>query len=256
MASRPSQPGGTAVTTTSSSLRLQQNRYYAPHMPRIEGYEHWFWDLLSTTNPNFPRTRTYTFTLEAGATVSTLTPSLAGYTGAHRTQIWLNGSQLSQHDWSNTLLLQPTLAVPPGLVVSDTNAISVTESYPGSSFIVVDHFDIAGTCPLLAQADRLDFSAPDPGHWRYTASGFDSAAIDLLDISDPARPVLVTGSAITAPCPCGLAFGEAVTIIARYAAVGAVDVRSPLSLERLLLRLGRKGNPYRSSGPSAAASAS
>ncbi len=231
MASRASQPVGTAVTTTTTTLRLAQNRYYAPHMPRIEGYEHWFWDLLSTTNPNFPRTRTYTFTLEAGATVATLTPALAGYTGGHRTQIWLNGSQLSQHDWSNTVLLQPTLAVPPGLVVNGTNAISVTESYPGSSIIVVDHFDIVGTRPLLAQADRLDFSAPGPGSWRYTASGFESPAIDLLDISDPTRPVVVTGANISAPCPCGLAFGEAVTITARYAAVGASDVRAPLSLE-------------------------
>ncbi len=231
MTSRPAQPGGTAVTTTTTTLRLEQNRYYAPHMPRIEGYEHWFWGLLSTTNPNFPRTRTYTFTLETGATFASLTPALAGYTGPHRTQLWLNGSQLSQHDWSGTVLLQPSRTLSPDLLISGTNAISVTEIYPGSSLIVVDHFDLTGSRPLTAQADRLDFSAPGPGFWRYTASGFDSPVIKLLDISDPARPVHITGPELSVPCPCGLAFGEAVTITARYAAVGASDVRTPLSLK-------------------------
>ena len=230
MATRPSLPGGTTVTTTTTALRLQHNRYYAPHMPRLEGYEHWFWDLLSTTNPNYPRTRSYTFTLEAGATFTNLTATLAGYTGAHRTQIRLNGALLGEHDWSNTVLLQPSYAIPPGLVISGTNAISVTESYPGSS-LVVDHFDLNSVRPLLAQADRLDFTAPGPGFWRYTASGFASSAIDLLDVSDPARPVRISGPQIAAPCPCGLAFAEAVTITARYAALGAVDVRSPLTLE-------------------------
>lgn len=231
MASRPSQPAGSLVTTTPTALRLEVNRYYAPHMPRIEGYEHWFWDLLSTTNPNYPRTRVYTFTLEAGATFTNLTAALAGYTGTHRTQTRLNGTLLGEHNWSNTVLLQPNYAIPPGLLASGTNAISVTESYPGSSLIVVDHFDLAGSRPLLAQSDRLDFSAPGPGFWRYAASGFASAAIDLLDVSDPARPVRISGPEIAAPCPCGLAFAEAVTLSARYAAVGAVDVRSPLTLE-------------------------
>ncbi|MBX3053496.1 MAG: hypothetical protein KF753_18615 [Caldilineaceae bacterium] len=231
MASRAAQPGGTTVTTTTTRLRLEQNRYYAPHMPRLEGYEHWFWDLLSTTNPSYSATRTYTFTLEAGATVNSFTPALAGYTGSHRTQLWFNGSQLSQHDWSGTVLLQPTHSLPPGLVISGTNAISITESYPGSSLIVVDHLDLSGSRPLLAQNDRLAFSAPGPGFWRYSARGFDTPAIALLDITDPPRPVRVTGPEIATPCPCGLAFAEAVTITARYAAIGVRDVRSPLSLE-------------------------
>ena len=236
MADRAAQPGGSIVTTTTTSLRLEQNRYYAPHMPRIEGYEHWFWDLLSTTNPNYPPTRAYTFTLETGATITSLTPALAGYTGPHRTFLWLNGSQLSRHDWSGTELLRSTRPVPPSLVVTGTNVISVTEGYPGSSIIVVDNFELTGARPLLARNDRLDFTAPGPGHWRYTASGFDSPTIDLLDITDPARPVRITGPEISTPCPCGLAFGDALTITARYtaaryAAVGAGDVRAPLSLE-------------------------
>lgn len=231
MAARVAQPGGTAVTSTTTSLRLEQNRYYASHMPRIEGYEHWFWDLLSTTNPNYPPTRSYTFTLEAGANIATLTPTFAGYTGPHRTFLWLNGSQLSRHDWSGTELLRSTRAVPPGLVVTGTNVISVTEGYPGSSIIVVDNFELTGSRPLLARKDRLDFAAPGPGHWRYTAGGFDSPAIEVLDITNPALPVRITGPAIATPCPCGLAFGEAVTLTARYAAVGANDIRTPLTLE-------------------------
>lgn len=254
MASHPSQPGGTTVTTTTTSLRLETDRYYAPHMPRIEGYEHWFWDLLSTTNPNFPPTRTYTFSLEAGETVASLTPSLAGYTGGHRTQIWFNGSQLSRHDWSSTVLLQPTDAIPPGLAISGTNAISITESYPGSSLIVVDNFDLTGSRSLTALDDRLDFSAPGPGHWRYTARGFDSPAIHLLDITDPQRPVVVTGAQIETPCPCGLAFGEAVTITARYAAAGAGAVLTPLSLEPVetpRLRSTSQGADYIAISPAA-----
>ena len=230
MASRAAQPGGASVLTTTTSLRLEQNRYYAPHMPRIEGYEHWFWDLLSTTNPNYPRTRTYTFTLEAGASFTALRGVLSGYSGPHRTQLWLNGTRLGEENWRDTRLHQPEYSIPSGLPAEGSNAISVTESYAGSSLVVVDNFVLTGSRPLTAQADRLDFSPPAPGHWRYQTGGFASASIHLLDITDPARPVGITGAEIAAPCPCGLAFGEAVTSTARYAAVGATGVRAPLSL--------------------------
>lgn len=231
MTSRPALPTGMLVTTTTTALHLEVNRYYAPHMPRLEGYEHWFWDLLSTTNPNYPRTRVYTFTQEASATFTNLTAALAGYTGPHRTQIRLNGALLGEYDWSNTVLLQPTYAIPPGLLAGGANVISVTESYPGSSLVVVDRFDLSGTRPLLAQEDRLIFAPPGAGQWRFQVGGFVSSAIDLLDVSDPARPVRITGAEVSpAICPCGFTFAEAVTSTARYAALGAGGVRSPLSL--------------------------
>jgi hypothetical protein len=247
METRSSQPGGEAVTTTRANLRLEQNRVYVSQAPRIEDYDHWFWDTLTTTSVANPPSRTYSFNLDAGTTVMTVTTTLAGYLGNHRTRVALNGVVLGETSWSGTGPIQLSYAVPAELALTTSNTIEVAKTLANSSHDLVDRFDLDLVRPLQAVDDRLDLVAPGPGQWRYTTQGFSTPEVNLFDISNPENPVRITAAEIAGPCPCTMAFGDSVASEAQYAAVGPDAVTSPLLITPVFpsnLRAATNGADY------------
>jgi hypothetical protein len=238
MATRTPAPGATLQTTTTVALRLERNLQYRPQSPRVEGYEHWFWHLLTSYSPAFPRTQHYTFTLETPVLgEATLQATLAGMSDfGHRTQVALNGMRLSDVNWTGYGLHNPLLTVPAGLLVVGANVISVTDATATNSAVLVDHFVLTMTQSARASGDALTLRAASAGDWRFQASGFTDAAVRAFDITAPLNPVQITGVSVSAPCPCTAQFSDQTDSLRTYYLLAPAARRTPAAITRATVR--------------------
>jgi hypothetical protein len=238
MASRTPAPGATLQTTATVALRLERNLQYRPQSPRVEGYEHWFWHLLTSYSPAFPRTQHYTFTLETPVLgEATLQATLAGMSDfGHRTQVALNGMRLSDVNWTGYGLHNPLLTVPAGLLVVGSNVISVTDATATNSAVLVDHFVLTMTQSARASGDALTLRAASAGDWRFQASGFTDAAVRAFDITAPHNPVQITGVSVSAPCPCTAQFSDQTDSLRTYYLLAPAARRTPAAITRATVR--------------------
>jgi hypothetical protein len=234
MASRTPAPGATLQTTATVALRLEQNLQYRPQSPRVEDYEHWFWHLLTSYSPAFPRTQHYTFTLEAPVLgAATLQATLAGMSDfGHRTQVAVNGMRLSDANWAGYGLHNPLLTVPAGLLVVGSNVISVTDATATNSAVLVDHLVLTLTQSARAGGDALTLRAASAGDWRFQASGFTDAAVRVFDITAPDNPVQLAGVSVAAPCPCTAQFSDQSDSLRTYYLLSPAARRTPSSIAR------------------------
>lgn len=238
MAVRTPSVGATVITTATADLHLEQNRYYRSQTPRFEGYDHWYWEVQSTTSPTFPPTRNYTFTLDAPVPSSiTLRATLAGLSeSVHRSLIYVNGVLYGDTTWYGLDLRTPLLTIPGVNLVAGDNVISVTNASAGTSSIMVDYFDLSMVKPATARDDVLELQAPGAGSWRFLAGGFSTADVRVFDITNPEAVQLVSSATVGGSCPCTIQFNDQTASTRTYLALTAAAAYTPVFIARDVTR--------------------
>ncbi len=191
----------TAAISYTATVHVEQNTSYVSAAPNVQGYEHWFGPqvralgLNNSGNRVFPialnelATRAITATLEIGMVSVT--------TGRHQINLYVNDQLVYQGTWIGKEYQKISAAFDAHLLQNGNANVKVelSNGSTGQTFdiIYVDWVRIIHQRGLTAQDNRLTFDSPGPGNWRYTIKGFTTPAVDLYDITDPLRPIWLTG---------------------------------------------------------------
>lgn len=198
--------GTAAAAPTATSYReqltLEQDAFAVLVLPSLgPDSDYWFWDAIEAggASKRFP----VTLPGATGAVDGELRVRLRGAVTyglpvEHEVEVRFNGESLGMASFSGTGEHLATLALPAKLVAGGAGEIElVSRSLPGVPYSAqfIDGFEVAYDRRHQAVADRLEFDST-PGQ-SITVAGFSEPGIALLDISDPTRPRLVNGAAIT-----------------------------------------------------------
>jgi hypothetical protein len=204
----------------------ETNRLYYSYIPLAEDAEHWYWDILT---PAISITRSYPFTVSeiANVGVAQVVLALAGYDGAHVTQVAVNGQVAAQDVWSGRRAYTVTASVPITWLHAGVNTLRISAVGAAPDLQYVDAFTVAYPRRLAAEHDRLTFSA-SPGS-RLTLEGFSTPDVTIYSLADPDRPQRIAATVAT-PCPCQVAFDTPVGGDAAYLALTAAAYLTPTAI--------------------------
>lgn len=194
--------------------------------------DYWFWDFVVSGNPTYGH-RSFAFDAPALASGGgTIEISLHGGTdtkvaGEHRASVAVNGTVVGETQWQGIAPRQETFAVPAGVLLETGNQVEITGTVGGGapySIFYVDGFRIGYPRQFKASGDQLAFTADSP----VTATGFSNSAVRLLDVTDPLRPLWITGAAVAPQAGSyGVSFHPSAG--ARYFAAGPAALKTPVA---------------------------
>lgn len=221
-----SSPAAVSAASYWHSDRYETNRLYYSYIPLAEDAEHWYWDILT---PAISVTRNYPFTVSeiADVGVTQVVLALAGYDGAHVTQVAVNGQVAMQDVWSGRRAYTITTSVPITWLHAGVNTLRISALGAAPDLQYVDAFTIAYPRRLAAQHDRLAFSA-SPGR-RLTLEGFSTPDVTIYSLADPDRPQRIAATVAT-PCPCQATFDTPAGDEAAFLALTAAGYLSPTTI--------------------------
>lgn len=206
--------------------RYERNRLYYSYIPLAEDAEHWYWDILT---PAISVTRTYTFTVSetAAEDAAQVSVALAGYDGAHITQVAVNEHNAASSTWEGRRNQTITANIPITWLQAGVNTLSISALGAAPDLQYVDAFTVTYSRRLTAQADRL-FWAAAPGR-RLTLEGFSTADVTVYNLANLDQPRRVTATVAT-PCPCRVTFDTPTDGEATYLALTAAGYLTPTAI--------------------------
>lgn len=201
MISLNAMPGGaSAPQTYTQTARAEQSVYWISRL--FSGEDTWFWDYISSSST---ATRTYSKTLSAVAdgdyqailrgeiVAETFNDSAAP---DHHTAFYLNDpsmlSPVLDSYWDGKSRYRFETQVSQTKLVNGENQLLVAV-YPtpalSSQKLYFDWFEIEYQRLFQAEDNRIDFTYPPVGQWRFQVSGYSTNDLYVLDITQPLNPV-------------------------------------------------------------------
>ncbi|HEX5718390.1 MAG TPA: C25 family cysteine peptidase [Thermoanaerobaculia bacterium] len=217
-----------------ASKPFEQDLFPATAISPDPESDYWFWDFVISGDPGLGK-RTYTFDAPALAPGDgTMTVSLQGATdnatpGEHRAAVSVNGTLLGEAQWQGITPIVETFTVPDGVLLETGNQIEILGTVGGGapfSFYFVDGFEAGYPHGFAAEGDALAFTSG--GNAQVTVSGFADPAIRLLDVTNPLRPIWLTGAAVDADSGAWRA-SFVPSASARYFAAGQSALKAPVA---------------------------
>ena len=110
----------------------------------------------------------------------------------HHLIFTLNGQQLGEESWDGNGPYTITLPIPAGLLAENNELVIASPGDTGApaDLVYLNWVEIVYSRQLHAREDVISFSS-DAGAYQLT--GFDDEAIQVWDVTDPQRPVRLTG---------------------------------------------------------------
>ncbi|MFM8322093.1 MAG: C25 family cysteine peptidase [Chloroflexota bacterium] len=227
-----------------TTQHIERNLIYSPTTTDPDG-DLFIWGLINAASN--PASANYSFTLENVDLTTPYSVTLSGKLadlGAypeHHTRILLNGSLVGDLHWA---YYEPSLTfsvqLPQRYLLQGANTIKV--ELPRDNGISYDRqrinwFELTYRKTFTAKNDVLRFSGLGSGSWQYLLNGFSSAALEVYDISDPARPAIIQNAAAAGSYSLRLEQAESsarqylALSTARYLSAGALVAYQPVDLK-------------------------
>jgi len=239
MASQNVAPAAAPLAATLlATAHAEENLEYKQQRPFVDWlqpvvYDSWYYGQILTS-------RSVTFSGMAVDTASAVAPTLAVWlagdkqnAGNYQVNFTLNSSATQSKSWSNTRILDGSLALPAGALANGNNTVVVQPvnlTGTGTDYSVwLDWLKL--TYPYNGQylADT-PFTNPTAGLWRYQISALPAAAPWLLNIANPAQPKLLTDATTTGSGPYTLSWQMTTTASDKFLVVPDSAVRTPVAL--------------------------
>ncbi|MGB8330579.1 MAG: C25 family cysteine peptidase [Polyangiales bacterium] len=223
MAEQSATPGAiSAGLTFEDSRHLEENAITGILVGQDPDGDYWFWQLVSAA-PSMPATATVTFELEAVMGDGMVQVDLHGITDqAHSVDVRLNGALLGTAQLQGVVPHRASFPVAQATLQEGENTLSIEPSAPGETMVYLDSADVSYVRGYVTSAASLQFRANQDASVEVTGLTGD---LELLDVSDPRRPVRLTGVVQT---PAGFQF--AVGSEREYFALHSGEVRAPSSV--------------------------
>ena len=182
----------------AATVHAEQNWAYWWQLPNGDGRDHWFWG--QTIAAGGSRALPITVTDPVGSDPITLRIALQGFTNVaaspdHHTRVKLNSCTLGDVNWDGQTSVSHSFSAISATCLQDgNNTVTVFELNDLGVLvdsIYVDWIDVDYQRALVARNDVLDIPITTGTNKMLTITGFSSAAVTVLDIGDPDRPIIV-----------------------------------------------------------------
>jgi hypothetical protein len=243
---------GAAPVAFPHRERLGRNFWYFSDYPFEQDADHWYDNWIKPQQTVVPPTqqaassRSYSYnaaSIYEGAATGTLKVDLLGYRdGPHYLRLYVNGNLVldGSPTWDGFETYTVQVDVSQAYFRNDANTIKVemvvdpSWYVPGdpsrskvSDEVYVNWVDLVYHDTFVAErrqpADAgnniLAFRNDDAGSWRYEVSNFDSANIEVYDVTDLGDVRRFTGTTISGAGPYGVSFGDVAAGQRRYLAL-------------------------------------
>lgn len=183
-----------------ATVHAEKDSEYWQTMPNGGSEDHWFWDYQLTA----PSSVDYSLSLNhlsKMAGTATVRVRLKGRTGIqnvnpdHHTKIYLNGTEVDDQTWDGQFIHDHTTTVLHSALHEGANTVRL--ELPGDTGATVDQvfmnwIEIDYLDTYVAEDDELLFGAPANGTFQFEVAGFGNNSMVVFDVTDPAKPVLIT----------------------------------------------------------------
>ena len=201
-------------------LRLEQDTTWRRNLPDyVDGEDQWLWRQLfnfslTTYNINFTL---IDFATDAGNfNIELYLRALTEFD--HLTGLSLNGTPVADVEWEGAVVEREIFSgISPVLFNEGANTLTVEllptpdnnpPTFPDVYYLNWAELDYARR--YIAENNRLSFGCDIPGGATFEVSGFANPDIMVFDVSQPALPVLLTGTDITTPATSQVRFERTV----------------------------------------------
>jgi Ca2+-binding RTX toxin-like protein len=224
MAEQVAAPGAlTDGLEYEGSLHIEENAIPGILVAQNPDEDYWFWQLISAA-PSMLQAAVVAFDLEAVMGDGTLRVDLHGITDeAHSVEVRLNGTLVGAAQFEGVVPHQATFPVPLSAFNEGENTLSIEPTGPSESMLYFDSADVTYTRGYSTASASLLFGANQDASLEVT--GITGDGTQLLDVTDPRRPVRLTGAVAT---PTGVQL--AVETERQYFGLAAGEARTPRSI--------------------------
>ncbi|GAB4530470.1 MAG: hypothetical protein Fur0018_17780 [Anaerolineales bacterium] len=178
----------------------ENHEWYSHH---FSSEDTWFWTRkrigYSTVTLSYPITLT---NVAATATLSaTLSAAIAARSSnvTHHTSFQFNGSTVHDAYWYGKGGYDFTANMPTAGLLEGVNTLDFVIDASGfAEDMYFNWFEVTYPHQFVAQNDALLFDYPYPGRWQFTVDGLNSAAVYVLDVSNPLAPLRILNPRVTA----------------------------------------------------------
>ncbi len=179
------------VTTYEERIHAESDTEYDP----MYTDDFWFWRYLGTNVTTFTDFQTLSAVAGGGGMVRTL--GCSRYDKDHRSNsatYYLNGAEVGSLSWDTGSSFDPdTLEVNVANIVSGTNSFKAIK--PLSNVMYILWYEIYYDRYLQAAGGAIDFFSPSAaGTAEFEMTGFPAEDLTLLDVTNHAEPVLLSGA--------------------------------------------------------------
>lgn len=180
----------------------EENHEYWPLLVTPEE-DPWYWKLLQAG-------KTFTHSLD----INYLFPSdttaqvrfrLLGRTDSqvmpdHHTRVSVNGQLLDEGWWDGQVSYERTLDILPEWLQEGANTLviyNVGDTGSPADSIYLDWLEVIYPRAFVAEGDRLTFAPANVGAMEFEVRGFSVPSVSVLDVTEPANVVQISGTTIT-----------------------------------------------------------
>ena len=235
-------PGASAAAPFPHKVHLEENHWYLPTRPFIEGEDHWFWLKMEAYGTG-STSKDFTFTADNIAT-GNYTGSLSvklisaiegdGGTKVHELTLLVNGHEVyhNKGDWQGDTLFIASAPVDQSYFQNGTNTITIKitndnttgfidQVYP--NWIEVHYYDT-----YVAENDALVAVNDGGSEQQYQMGNFSSSDMGAYDVSDLKNVRRITNGAVSGSNPYTLTFDSNAT---RLLTVAPAAWQTPTRIE-------------------------
>jgi hypothetical protein len=222
-----------AITMNTSQL------YRAFYRPEDESIDHWFAALIRTNgDTSFVVSVDGPIVSEPavlGVVLHGLTTNVAS--PDHRTHVAINGSGVADFLFDDQSSLAASSNFSVGVIAAGANTVSFRQTQSGvpDDRAYLEEFSIRYTRLLVVTNGYVDFRGKAGTNNYRIGSVVTNAGVFVLDVSDPAEPVLLTNVTFVAGAP-RLRFSDITAQSNRYYMCDTSGIRTVSSLERVDFR--------------------
>lgn len=195
-AATPKAPPAAAASLYSDTLPAEEDLFAGTVIATDPQADYWYWHAFAGGNLASGSSKVITVQVPDVAGGGTLRIYVKGTAvGVHTAQVQLNGQLLGQGTWNDLndgLLAYPVTAQQ---LLSGSNTIEITALGDRTNLFYLDRIAIDYQRRARAVNDQLTVTAAQPGP--LGIEGFSHAAIQVFDLTDPAKPIAVSQLTIT-----------------------------------------------------------
>ena len=206
MDTRSADPDGISPGVPMAEALFEENTIYVPNcncapIPTGRDGDRWAWDLLILAEGYDVKSFPFHISGVDQSEEAELTVWMIGKTDViqspdHRVLISINGNEIATVEWDGKIAYQADLVIPAGVVTEGQNTFTI--ALPGIAGIAVeavwlDAFSIR--YPLsdsVSAGDSIGFSG-EVSQQAYTVSMASTSDLLAYDVSDPDKPIELTG---------------------------------------------------------------
>jgi hypothetical protein len=224
MATRSAAPAAvTGGLEYEGSVHLEENQIPGVLVAQDPETDYWFWQLVSGA-PSMPATASVPFHLEAVAGGGSVRVDLHGISDEpHSVHVSLNGTVLGAAQFEGVVPHEASFPVPFSTLQEGENTLSIQHSGASRSLLYLDSADVSYARGYATANVSLLFGATEDAS--IEVAGLTADGAPLLDVTDPRRPVELTGLVTT---PTGVQL--AVETDRQYFGLAATQTRAPSSI--------------------------